>query len=271
MKNLLRCLIIILSLVIAPVAHAVSFNVVVVPADLFKVCENYYCFPEVSEIVSNDLIEYFNASNKISSPNLYEVRHKLSQNPSVKTSVKSALDNFNARGSIDFAAMKQLSKLFSANSVLLISNSVETENSTLSRTVWEILELSSSLEISYPFTMETDAVLLDTVNDLVMWSGGYAKKLNSTDGSFLAQKASASYAKYAYMQSYSKDILAKTISQNVMLRFFPKSVTPILNTKDLKPSGNYFRYESSSPSLNRREEKEEEPLEHDYGEMIYGI
>lgn len=271
MKNLLRCGILFICLLLAPIANAVTFNVVVVPADLFKVCENYYCFPEVSEIVSNDIIGYFNSSDKVVSPSMYELRFKLTQSPALKTSVKSSLDKFNMRGSVDFQTMRQLAKLFDANSVLLVSNNTVTENSAMKRSVWEILELTSNLNVSYPYTMQTDAVLLDTVNDLVMWRGGYTKKLNSSDGNFTAEKASESYAKYGYMQAYSHDILAKTIAQNVILRFFPKTVNPILNNTDLKPSGNFLRYESTTPSLNRKEEKEEEPLEHDYGEMIYGI
>ena len=271
MKNFIRCVILFVCLSINSAANAVTYNVVVLPADILRVCENYYCYPEVSEIVANDLIKYFNASNKIKSPTLAEIRRTLSGNQNLKTSVKASMDKFNSRGNVDFSAMKQLSKAFSANSVLLISNSVGTENSSMRRSVWEILELSSALNVSYPYSMDTDAVLLDTVNDLVMWRGGYSKVLNSSDGRSCSRKASQSYAKYAYLQAYSYDILAKTIAQNVILRFFPKSVTPVLNTKDLKPSGNYFRYESSNPSRSRIDEKEEEPLEHDYGEMIYGI
>ncbi len=270
-KILMRFILIIFCVFISAKAYALTYNVVVLPADILRVCENYYCYPEVSEIISNDLISYFNSSDKIKSPSLQEIRRILAQNPSLKSAVKSSMDKFSSRGNVDFQSMKQLARMFSANSVLLISNSVATENSSRNRSVWEILELSSALNISYPYTMETDAVLLDTVNDLVMWRGGYSKILNSSDGSFIAQKASQSYAKYAYLQAYSKDILSKTIGQNVVLRFFPKSVTPVLNTKEIKPSGNYFRYESSNPSAGKLDDKLEEPLEHDYGEMIYGI
>ncbi len=272
MKNYLKYFVLLICLLIAPAVQALTFNVVVVPADLFNVCENYYCYPEVSEIVSEDLIDKLNKSGKFVSPSLYEVRLKLAQNTEVKNKVKNSLDKFNSKGNIDFATMKQLGDLFSAKSVLLISNRVPMENSHLKRSVWEVLELSGALNLSYPFTMETSAVLLDTVNDLVMWSGGYVKNLNPSDGNFSAHSAAESYAKYAYLQSYSEDILSKVIAQNVTLRFFPKTVNPMLNnTQDLKPSGNFFRYESSTPMLNKKDEKEEEPLEHDYGEMIYGF
>ncbi len=270
-KFLIRFLLIICCIFISVKSYAITYNVVVLPADILRVCENYYCYPEVSEIVSNDLITYFNSSDKIKSPSLQEVRKILAQNPNLKSTVKASMDKFSSRGNVDFQAMKQLARMFSANSVLLVANSVAMENASRNRSVWEILELSSALNISYPYTMETDAVLLDTVNDLVMWRGGYSKLLNSSDGSFIAQKASQSYAKYAYLQAYSKDILSKTIGQSVILRFFPKSVTPVLNTKEIKPSGSYFRYESSNPTPGKLEEKLEEPLEHDYGEMIYGI
>lgn len=272
MKNYLKYFVLLICLLIAPAVQALTFNVVVVPADLFKVCENYYCYPEVSEIVADDIISKFNKSEKIASPSLYDLRLKLAQNTEIKNKVKISLDKFNAKGSLDFAVMKQLAELFSAKSVLLISNNVSTDNSHLKRSVWEVLELSGALNLSYPFMTETSAVLLDTVNDLVMWSGGYVKNINTSEGASPAQNAAESYAKYAYFQTYSEDILSKVIAQNVILRFFPKTVNPVLNTKqDLKPSGNFFRYENSTPMLNKKDEKDEEPLEHDYGEMIYGF
>ncbi len=271
MKKFVGFLLFLICIMLIPAAKAVTFNVVVLPADILKVCENYYCYPEVSEIIADDLVNYFNSTGKIKSPTVTEIRRTLSQNPNIKTAVKAAADKFNSRGNIDFPAMKQLARLFSANSVLLISNSVSVEDSTVKRSVWEILELSSGLNISYPYTMETDAVLLDTANDLVMWRGGYTKNLNSSDGSFTAQKASESYAKYAYIQSYSEDLLSNVIAQNVILRFFPKTVSPVLNKNtDIKPSGNFFRYESTNPAAKKLED-EEEPLEHEYGEMIYGL
>ena len=272
MKNFFGFLVLLISLIFVPCASAVTFNVVVLPADILRVCENYYCYPEVSEIVAEDLVNYFNATGKIKSPTVTEVRRTLSQNPNVKPVVKSAADKYNLTGNIDYASLKQLARLFSANSVLLISNSVSVEGASRKRSVWEILELASGLNISYPFIMETDAVLIDTVNDLVMWRGGYTKGLNTSDGSFSAQKASQSYAKYAYLQSYSEDILSKAIAQNVILRFFPKTVSPVLKQdSNLKPSGNFFRYESTNPTSKKLEEEEEEPLEHNYGEMIYGL
>ena len=61
----------IFSLLISTV-QAVTFDVLVLPADLTNTKGNYYTFDEASEIISNDIIKKFNATNgKIKSPNLY--------------------------------------------------------------------------------------------------------------------------------------------------------------------------------------------------------
>ena len=40
-------------------AQAITFDVLVLPADIFNTKENYYGFEEVSEIVANDIIKDF--------------------------------------------------------------------------------------------------------------------------------------------------------------------------------------------------------------------
>ena len=66
MKKLFHTVILFLSLILlSPAANALSFNVVVLPADLMNVCDNYYCYPEVSEIIANDLIQYLIAVDRV--------------------------------------------------------------------------------------------------------------------------------------------------------------------------------------------------------------
>ena len=38
-------------------ANAVQFEVVVLPTDIFNVCDNYFCFPEASEIAADYIIK----------------------------------------------------------------------------------------------------------------------------------------------------------------------------------------------------------------------
>ncbi len=283
MKNwLTKISVFIVALAALPVNAAITFNVVVLPADLFKVCANYYCYPEMSEIIAENVIDNFNATGRINSPSLYYVRNALEKNPSIKEYTNSVLTSYSNDKSLDFTALKNIADSFNAKSVLIISNDVPIEGAFARRSIWEMLVLSTDFDISYPYTMETNAALVDTYNGLVMWNGVYTKRISDSNGSFKAPNASDAYAKLEYFRLYSKDILAKTISQNIYLRFFPKTIDPQPIINNQGPEGAYFRFESNSniPSLRNKLIEENKPkpvdengeiIDNSYGEMLFGI
>lgn len=45
------------------------------------------------------------------------------------------------------------------------------------------------------------------------------QKISDNNDNFTAENSAQSYAKVSYLRAYSEDILAKTIAQNVVLRF----------------------------------------------------
>ena len=280
MKNILKIFLVVLGLFISQRVNAeVTFNVVVLPVDLFKVCANYYCYPDVSNIIADDVIESFNKTGRINSPSLYYVRKTLNSNPTVTDTVNNVLTGFKNNKNLDFAALKTIGRTFNANSVLLISNDIPIEGAYARRNYWEMLVLSTNFGISYPYEMETKVVLVDTYNDLAMWSCVYKKKVSDQNNMFSAPNASDTYAKLEYLKMYSKDILAKSISQNIYLRFFPKVVDPQPLVKDDKPEGAYFRYESA-PSVRPKLLEDTKPqktddfgevIDDNYGEMLFGI
>jgi len=282
MRKLLKFIVLIFLFAVAvlPAKAVVSFNVVVLPVDLFKVCANYYCYPEVSEIVASDVIENFNSTGRINSPSISYVRHAMNDDAELKRYINSVLTRYNKDKSLDFAALKIISKAFRANSILVISNDVPVEKAYAKRNVWEMLVLSTNFNIKYPYIMETDAVLVDTVNDLVMWKQTYKKKISGNEDKFSAPNASDAYAKLEYFRLYSKDILSKNISQNIYLRFFPKTVDPQPIVGESKPEGAYFRFESDAkiPELQNRliqhqrdkYKSVDEDSDDSYGDMIYG-
>lgn len=284
MKNLYKLFLTILVVtgLVMPACAKVTFNVVVLPVDLFKVCANYYCYPEVSEIVASDVIDNFNATGRIFSPSISYMRKAMADSPDLGRYTNSVLTRYSKDKSLDFTALKYIAQSFRANSVLIISNDVPVKDAYARRNVWEMLVLSTNFNIIHKYEMETDAVLVDTVNDLVMWKNTYTKKISDSNDTFKAPNASDAYAKLEYLRLYSKDILSKNISQNVYLRFFPKIIDPQPIVNDTKPEGAYFRFESDSnvPALQNqliqhqraryREQTEEEP-DTSYGEMLYAF
>lgn len=218
---------------------AEPFKVLVLPVDLFSVCDNYYCFPEVSEIIAEDVINNFNKRGKIISPNLYDVRKKFAEDPALKASAVNTLNRYKNRNSVDFTATKAVAKAFDAKSVLLINSLVTQQNSK--RNVWEVMEVSSAFEAYNSYTMETNVVLTDNVNDVVMWSGKYKKILGDNETRFWAVTSSQAASQLEKMKFYSRDIISKDIAQNITLRFYPKVTKPVVPKSVEKTEQTDFR------------------------------
>ena len=106
----------------------------------------------------------------------------------LKNCLKEATaDDFSARKSkIDFPALKEISDVFGVKSVLLITSYVTNDKVNTRRNIWDILEITSAFKTSYPFELKTAAVLTDSVNNIVMWSGRYSRTLSDSNDNFLA-------------------------------------------------------------------------------------
>lgn len=232
-------IIVLLCLFLGNCAGAEPFKVLVLPVDLFSVCENYYCFPEVSEIIAEDVINNFNKQGKIAAPNLYDVRKKFAADPKLKASAVNTLNRYKNKNSVDFTSTKAVAKAFDAKSVLLISSLVSQETSK--RNIWEVMEVSSAFEAYNAYTMETNAVLTDNVNDVVMWSGKYKRTLGDNETRFWAVTSSQAASQLEKLKFYSRDIISKDIAQNITLRFYPKVTKPVVPRSTEKTEKTDFR------------------------------
>lgn len=226
MKKKFLSFIIFITLVMLSVikANAVQFDVVVLPADIFSVCENYFCFPEPSEIVADDVIKTLNTYKYISAYTLSDIRSRMNDDPQLKITTQSFLDQFNQNEKIDFPKLQIIAKEFGVKSIILISSYAVNDKSNTKRDLWEIMEISNAFKTTYPFTLTTRAILTDNVNNVVMWSGKYNKTVTNSDGLFSAENQTVAASQLEKIKLYSKNNISQTISQNIRLRFFPKEV-----------------------------------------------
>ena len=265
MKLVIKFLVI-CSLLISSV-QAVTFDVLVLPTDLVNSKENYYGFEEVSEIIAEDIINDFNSSNgKIQSPELYEVRNKMTQDAALKTLITNTLKKYD-RDSVDYKALKEIGKNFSCKSVLLVSSSVITNKNSLKRGLWEVLEVSTAFNLEYPYRLDTSMVLIDTVNDIVMWSNRYSTKIGTNADTFEAKNYAQANEILSKVRLYSEKIAAKSASQNIILRFYPKTLRTINKEFD-NSDGGALKFDRTIP---QQPAKNESPDEEFFGDMIYGI
>lgn len=215
---------IILTLFSITKVNAVQFDVLVLPTDIFNVCDNYFCFPEPSEIAAKYVIEDLKAYKTINAIELSDIRAKLASKPELKQVTQDMLKNFEQTEKIDFQILNELSKEFGVKSTIIISSYAITDRSATRRDLWEVLEVSSAFKITYPFNLTTTAVLTDNVNSVVMWSNKYNKTVSDSNGYFLALNHAQAASHLEKIKQYYRNNVSKNISQNVHLRFFPKDV-----------------------------------------------
>ncbi len=231
-KNALKLLFTIFIIIITTVkAHAVQFDVLVLPTELFSVCDNYFCFPEVSEIVADNVINNLNSYQNITAIDLAQARTIFESEPDLKSKTENMLNEFEKSDKIDFQTLKLISDKFNVKSILLISSYSITDQSTLRRNLWETLEISNAFKISYQFTLVTNAVLTDTVNNVVMLSNKFSKNVSDSNGYFLAGNQAQAASQLEKIKLYSQNNISQNISQNIHLRFFPKEVRTFNPTK----------------------------------------
>lgn len=204
--------------------NAVEFNLVVLPTDIFNICDNYFCFPEASNIAAEYIIQELNSYKNISAYPLATTRAKLNANPELKAETTTMLDKFSKIDRIDFKPLKDISSEFNVKSVILISSRVSNEETLTKRNLWEILEITSAFKTSHPFNLNTNAVLIDTVNNTVMWSGKYSFDITDSNGFFIGGSQAKAASQLEKIKQYYKNNISQTISQNIRLRFFPKDI-----------------------------------------------
>lgn len=219
--------------------QAVEFDVLVLPTEIFKICDNYFCFPEPSEIAANYTIQDLQKFKHINIVEPSTVRAVLNSNPQLKYATEDMLNTFEQTEKIDFDTLKLLSKEFGVKSIIIISCYAITDRSATRRDLWEVLEISSAFKITYPFNLTTTVVLTDTVNNVVMWSSKYNKTVSDSNGYFLALNHAQAASHLEKIKQYFKNNVSQNISQNVHLRFFPKDVRTFTVKKENNSSPQF--------------------------------
>lgn len=224
-KMLLKILFTILTLVITVQnVKAVQFDLIVLPTSIFSVCDNYFCLPDTSEIIAIDVIKNLNSYKNIRAVELSEVRDKFANNTELRQVAENALNAYEQSEKLDFQALKMIAEELNVKSIVIISSYTLTDESSLKRDLWEILEISNAFRTSYPFKLQTSVVLTDSVNDVVMWSSKYNKTVTDSEGNFIAKNQAQAASQFEKIKQYSKSNISQNISQNIRLRFFPRDV-----------------------------------------------
>ena len=227
MKNKFTKLLLIFAILVfsaIKVEAQTQFELLVLPTDIFSVCDNYFCFPEVSNIIAEDVISDLKTKNNINVKTLNEVRLTLNTNYQLKQKTIKVIETYGKTNKIDFPTLNEIAKDFNVKSVLIIDTYAINDKTTLKRNLWDTLEITSAFKITYPFELKSTAILTDCINSLVMWSGKYSKNVSDTFGYYNASNQTQAMSQLEKIKQYSSGSISQTISQNVFMRFFPRDV-----------------------------------------------
>ena len=256
-------------------AQAAEFDLLVLPTNLLSVCENYFCFPEASEIISQDTISYLNSYKNIHAQDISYVREKLNKNPQLRAMTNSMLSAYKINEHVDFQTLKALSNEFGVKSVAIISSYAATDKADIRRDLWDILELSSAFKFTYPFELKVNAILTDTVNNTVMWSSKYSKGLSDSQGYFAVTNQAQAISQLEKIKEYSKENISKNISQNIHLRFFPREVRTFDLVKPEFKNNNTYTPNAlerlSEPRHQRELQEQERHFDYSYGDDLFSF
>ena len=134
----------------------------------------------------------------------------------------------------------------------LTSSYVTTNKNSLRRNLWEILEISTAFDISYPYRLETSIVLIDTINEIVLWSNHYSTKIGNNDNYFEAKNYAQANEILSKLRFYLDNIVAESASQNIILRLYPKSLRTLNKNID-NSDGGALKFDKTIPQFLKKQ------------------
>ncbi len=186
---------------------------------------NSYGFETASEIVAGDIIRNFLLGNKINTTKLDAVK-ALYEND---FTLQQIAQKYSKTGLIDFEKLPS-----GADKTLLVIGYVE-DNNFSKLDLWDVLKLSSDFGLDFPFIWTTKVVLVDNKDGVALWQKSYTCPLASREGKFVAPDYTRAVEQYEKVRSFSKNIIAKDVEENVNLRLNPKEIDYASN---VSPSSN---------------------------------
>ena len=112
-KLILNIILILFALIAVPKSvHAYQFDVLVLSTNIFSVCDNYFCFPEASNIFAEDTIKNLSALPNINVRSLAQTRDTFEHLPQLKAKAQNVLYQYAQNERIDFPALKETFKFY---------------------------------------------------------------------------------------------------------------------------------------------------------------
>jgi len=239
MKKILGFILIILFLSINQ-CYAARFNFLVLPADLFIKDTEYLIYPKSANLISNDIINYYNQHPDMSAIQIHQIKSYFEkpENYRYKKEVQNFLTDYKDNYAIDYNVVQKLASTFKVKQVLLIACNMDAQNYITRRTVWDALNIPGATVVDPAYRLSTQITLIDANNQTTLWSHNYQKLISSRENRIIATSYNDAAEQLEKVNKYSTKFLAPQVVQETqlaLLKISPYQDLNILHPEVVKP------------------------------------
>jgi len=196
---------------------AKDMKVLVLPDTLVNKEVNSFVYPEASELITNDVINYLNIAPGLNSPTVSFVKQTFEKDLKTQKLAQKTLLNLKNNYNIDFEALKQINTKFKADLILLVTANLDTQNYFLRRTLWDLLNIPGATVVDPALRVSTQVYLINPSNNTILWQENYQKLISSRENRIIAANYSPQTEQIERIKIYSTKFLAPQITQGVQL------------------------------------------------------
>lgn len=196
---------------------AKDLKVLVLPDTLINSQLDYFVYPEASELITNDVVNYLNLAPGLNSLTVSFVKQSFEKDLKTKKLVQKTLLNFKNNYNIDFEALKQINSKFDADLILLVTTNLDTQNYFLRRTLWDLLNIPGATVVDPALKLSTQVYLINPIVSTILWQENYQKLISSRENRIIATNYSPQTEQIERIKIYSTKFLAPQITQEIQL------------------------------------------------------
>ena len=224
MRDLLKLLIVGAIILFSSQVYAEEYKVLVLPDNI--VTENLdvdsYIY-DPTEFFADGIITILDETDFIATKPVSDTREILKKEASLYIPTKNMTNKFKTTYNIEYPTVRKLAQKFGTRYVLLLTSTVDAQNYILRRTWWDFFNIPGASVIDPAYKINTYAVLVDTKNNLSVWSDTYYKTISVCENRIITRGPSPQTEQLAKIKDYSRYICPQ-IAENVQKAVLPSSV-----------------------------------------------
>ncbi len=218
MRDLIKVFLAVFFLLFSPfvIAGEQKKNVLIIPDNIVTdtAALDSFIYDKTSEFFASEVINILNKTDFIQCPTVSDERQLLKSSPAYMIPAKTLTNTFKTTYNIDYPKLKKISAIKKNRYVLLLTSTIDAENYVMRRTVWDFLNIAGASVIDPAYKISTYAALVDTNNNIVLWSNTFYKTISVVEGRILTRGPSPQTEQLQKIRDYSR-MLCPEIAENV--------------------------------------------------------